>query len=94
MDLLEPSETKTRCAYKGSASYWHVRAGDTFEDDVVWTYAEPQHDAEAVRGMLCFFNERVDIELDGELQERPLTPWSPEWKGEREEESGPPVIRG
>lgn len=76
MDLLEPSETKTRCAYKGSASYWHVRAGETFEDDVVWTYAEPQHDAEAVRGMLCFFNERVDIELDGVVGERPVTQWS------------------
>jgi uncharacterized protein (DUF427 family) len=77
MELLEPSETKTRCAYKGSASYWHVRVGDAGEDDLVWTYAEPQHDAEAVRGLLCFFNERVDLELDGEVGERPLTQWSP-----------------
>jgi len=76
MDLLEPSETKTRCAYKGSASYWNVRVGDTFEDDLVWSYAEPQHDAEAVRGLLCFFNERVDIELDGVTGERPVTQWS------------------
>jgi len=76
MDLLEPSETKTRCAYKGSASYWHVRVGDTLEDDLVWSYAEPQHDAEAVRGLVCFFNERVDIELDGVAGERPVTQWS------------------
>jgi uncharacterized protein (DUF427 family) len=76
MDLLEPSETKTRCAYKGSASYWNVRVGDRLEDDLVWTYAEPQHDAEQVRGLLCFFNERVDLEIDGVVGERPHTQWS------------------
>jgi uncharacterized protein (DUF427 family) len=76
MELLEPSESKTRCAYKGSASYWNVRVGDHFEDDLVWTYAAPKHDAEQVRGMLCFFNERVDLELDGVVGERPQTQWS------------------
>jgi uncharacterized protein (DUF427 family) len=76
MELLEPSESKTRCAYKGSASYWNVRVGDRFEDDLVWTYAQPKHDAEQVRGMLCFFNERVDLELDGVVGERPHTQWS------------------
>jgi uncharacterized protein (DUF427 family) len=79
-DLLEPSSTKTRCAYKGSASYWHVRVGgdlhDDLHDDLVWTYPDPQHDAEPVRDLLCFFNERVDLELDGEIGERPITQWS------------------
>src|SRR5215213_5569801 len=75
-ELLEPSPTKTRCAYKGSASYWHVRAGQTVEDDLAWTYRDPQHDAEAVRDRIAFFDERVELELDGELQERPATQWS------------------
>jgi len=75
-ELLETSETKTRCAYKGSASYWHVRVGGRLEDDLVWSYPEPQHDAEQVRGLLCFFNESVDLELDGEVGERPRTQWS------------------
>jgi uncharacterized protein (DUF427 family) len=75
-DLLEASATTTRCAYKGSASYWSVRVGDRFEDDLVWSYLEPEHDAEQVRGLLCFFNERVDLELDGEPVERPRTQWS------------------
>jgi hypothetical protein len=35
--------------------------------------------------MVAFFSERVDIELDGELQDRPLTPWSPHWPGPRSE---------
>jgi len=76
VELLEPSGKKTRCAYKGSASYWHVRVGDRREDDLVWTYAEPQHDAEPVRDLLCFFDERVDVEVDGERLDRPQTQWS------------------
>ena len=63
-ELLVPSPKKTRCAYKGSASYWHVRVGDALHEDIVWTYADPQHDAEPVRDLLCFFNERVELRLD------------------------------
>ena len=72
MELLEPSAKKTRCAYKGSASYWSV--GD--EKDLAWTYADPQHDGEPIRDLLCFFQERVDLELDGVVGARPQTQWS------------------
>jgi uncharacterized protein (DUF427 family) len=75
-DLLEPSEKRTRCAYKGVASYWHVRVGDTLHEDLAWTYEEPDGDGRAIRGLICFFNERVDLEVDGRIQERPATPWS------------------
>jgi uncharacterized protein (DUF427 family) len=76
LELLEPSSTLTRCAYKGQASYWHVRIGDELHEDLAWTYREPQHDAEPVRDLIAFFNERVDIEVDGRLHERPVTQWS------------------
>ncbi len=75
-DLLEPSEKKTRCAYKGVASYWHVRAGDALHEDLAWTYEEPDGDGRPIRGLICFFNERVDLEVDGVAQERPVTQWS------------------
>jgi uncharacterized protein (DUF427 family) len=71
-ELLEESDTDTICAYKGHASYWSI--GD--EDDIVWTYREPLNDAVPVKGMLAFFNERVDLEVDGVPQERPRTQWS------------------
>jgi uncharacterized protein (DUF427 family) len=71
MELLEPSAKQSRCAYKGLASYWHVRVGEQLHEDVVWTYRDPGHDAEPVRDRLCFYNERVDIEVDGEVAERP-----------------------
>ena len=73
---LVPSSKKTRCAYKGSASYWHVRIGERTFEDLVWSYPEPQHDAEPVRDLFSFFNEKVDVELDGVPQERPQTQWS------------------
>lgn len=71
LNLLTASETTTMCAYKGVAEYW-AAAGR----DVAWTYREPLHDAAPVRDMIAFFNEHVDVTVDGELQERPRTPWS------------------
>jgi uncharacterized protein (DUF427 family) len=62
-DLLEPSYTTTRCPYKGIAHYWSLRVGDRYDKDLVWTYPEPFHDAEAVRGLLCFPQERADLEV-------------------------------
>ena len=44
--------------------------------DVAWSYEEPHNFAEAVEAMICFFNERVDISIDGVAVERPRTPWS------------------
>jgi uncharacterized protein (DUF427 family) len=75
-ELLRESDNRTGCAYKGFASYWHVQVGDTEEDDLVWTYLEPRPEAQRIQGMLSFFNERVDLEVDGEPQERPVTQWS------------------
>ena len=76
-ELLEPSEKRTGCAYKGFASYWSLRTGDTFEEDLVWTYREPVRGMEPIKDLLAFFNERVELEVDGEVLERPETPWSP-----------------
>jgi uncharacterized protein (DUF427 family) len=75
-ELFERSEKKTRCAYKGEASYRHVRAGGTLHEDLGWTYEEPDDDGRAIRGLICFFNERVDLEVGGEQQARPVTQWS------------------
>lgn len=69
-DLLEASDTTTRCAYKGEASYWSVRGATGLEPDLVWSYQDPGPEAERVRGYVAFFDERVDVEVDGELQAR------------------------
>jgi uncharacterized protein (DUF427 family) len=69
---LEPSDHRTTCAYKGHATHFSV-AG---EDAVAWGYEDPLNDAVPVKDMVCFYNERVDIEIDGEREERPQTQWS------------------
>jgi uncharacterized protein (DUF427 family) len=72
MDLLRPSDTRSACAYKGHASYFSTADAD----DVAWIYREPLREASEVTGWIAFFNERVDIVVDGERLERPVTPWS------------------
>jgi uncharacterized protein (DUF427 family) len=76
-DALVESDKRTGCAYKGFASYWSVEAGGELEEDLAWFYPEPTRDAERIAGYVAFFNERADIYVDGELQERPVTQWSP-----------------
>jgi uncharacterized protein (DUF427 family) len=71
-DLLTPSDRRTACAYKGEASYWAF--GDA--GNVAWTYRAPLREAAEVTGRIAFFNERVDVFVDGERLERPVTPWS------------------
>jgi uncharacterized protein (DUF427 family) len=71
--VLAPSATRSICAYKGRASYWSI-AGD---EDIAWTYAEPLREAAEIRDCIAFFNERVDLVVDGTRLERPVTPWSP-----------------
>jgi len=69
---LSPSDTVTYCPYKGRAAYYSVGG----ERDLVWYYPEPLPEAAGVAGLVCFYNERVDLELDGEPAERPASPWS------------------
>jgi uncharacterized protein (DUF427 family) len=76
MDKLLPSEKNTQCPYKGVASYWSVKVGEDILEDLVWSYQDPIPEAAKMKGHLCFFNEKVDLEVDGEEQERPQTQWS------------------
>jgi uncharacterized protein (DUF427 family) len=76
MDLLERTGTTTECPYKGVATYWSARIGGQVRKDVVWSYPYPIPEMPKIEHLLAFFNERVDLYVDGELQPRPKTPWS------------------
>ena len=65
MDLLQPTQTHTRCPYKGIASYWSVVLDGKRFDDVVWAYPTPIPEASKIENLLSFYNERVDIFVDG-----------------------------
>lgn len=65
LDLLRPTGVQTGCPYKGIADYWSVIIGAVEHDDIVWSYPSPLPEASGIADMLCFFNERVDIVVDG-----------------------------
>jgi uncharacterized protein (DUF427 family) len=75
-ELLVPSDRVSRCPYKGTARYWSVQAGGHLYRDVAWSYPEPVVECPRITGLVAFFNERVDLVVDGVLEERPHTPWS------------------
>jgi uncharacterized protein (DUF427 family) len=77
---LEPSDYRSRCAYKGEARYWSTAVGHTPHVNLAWTYESPRHDAAPVKDRVAFFNERVDLDVDGVREVRPGGPWAdPDW---------------
>ena len=76
LGALTPSGGTTTCAYKGYATTLSARVNGEVVDGIAWTYPDPRREVERIRGHVCFLNEHVDIELDGEPQERPVTKFS------------------
>ena len=44
--------------------------------DVAWSYEQPLEDAVAITGLVAFWDEQVDVYLDGERRDRPGGPIS------------------
>jgi uncharacterized protein (DUF427 family) len=95
---LTPTDSASACPYKGVASYYSVEVPDGHDGrDLVWYYEDPYDEVRRVKGLVCFFNEKVDIELDGVVQPRPESAWhghvgSPHLRGAQNED--PVVTRG
>lgn len=71
MDLLERSGVVTTCAYKGRAQHLSLEG----EPNIAWTYDQAEREVAPIEGRVCFYDEWVDNEIDGEPQERPVTPF-------------------
>lgn len=67
-DLLEPTETKTTCPFKGEASYWSVRVGDRLAEDATWAYPEPLEGVPWLAGHHAFYWDRLDAWFDEDEQ--------------------------
>ena len=76
MDLLSPTDTTTKCPYKGTAEYYSVDVDGTVHDDVVWWYRHPTHESAGIAGLVSFYNEKVQLFVDGEPVGRPTTAFS------------------
>lgn len=76
MALLTATASQTQCPYKGTASYWTATVNGRDYLDIVWSYLTPIPENPKIQGLLCFYNEKVDIYVDGQLEVRPETAWS------------------
>jgi uncharacterized protein (DUF427 family) len=71
---LLPTATVTSCPYKGQTSgYWSVRVGETVHEDLAWAYDFPTRQLSPIAGLIAFYNEKVDVTIDGQRLERPVT---------------------
>lgn len=69
---LTPTDTVTACPYKGTTSgYWTALVGGTTHPDIAWSYDFPTRQLLPIAGLVAFYNEKVDIVLDGQRLDRP-----------------------
>lgn len=70
MEYLTPSDLKTRCPYKGVASYWSADVNGKHYENVVWSYQDPVPELPKIKGLYSFYNENVDLlTIDGKKWE-------------------------
>jgi uncharacterized protein (DUF427 family) len=74
---LRSTDKGTTCPFKGAASYWSIEVDGNRHENLVWAYEDPIEGMEAIKGRIAFFDERVDVVIDGEPQPRPTTQWTP-----------------
>ena len=74
---LVPTDTVTACPYKGvTSAYWSAKLGDDVHPDLAWAYDFPTRQLLPIAGLVAFYNEEVDLSIDGERLERPVTHFS------------------
>ena len=74
-ELLQPSEKMMGSPYKGQANYYSVTVGEEIVEDLAWYYRYPFPEAAKIANHLCFPQGKVDMFVNGELQEKPRSRW-------------------
>jgi uncharacterized protein (DUF427 family) len=62
--VLEPTDHRTHCPFKGDARYWSVRVGDRVAENAVWSYPEPLPAVPWLAGLVAFYWHRMDAWFD------------------------------
>jgi uncharacterized protein (DUF427 family) len=60
MSLLERTDHKTYCPYKGDCAYYSIPLGGDRSVNAVWTYEEPFAAVASIKDYLAFYPDRVD----------------------------------
>jgi uncharacterized protein (DUF427 family) len=76
LDLLAPSANRSHCPYKGDADrYWDFE-GHRDGSGIAWSYSHPYPAVGQIKDRVAFYNELVDITVDGVPQPRPVSLFS------------------
>jgi uncharacterized protein (DUF427 family) len=52
---LKPSDTTSRCPWKGVANYYSLLVDGETNEDAAWVYADPDDAAAAIKGHIAFW---------------------------------------
>ncbi|MBX4888483.1 DUF427 domain-containing protein [Rhizobium bangladeshense] len=61
MTLLQRTDHRTHCPYKGDASYYSIALGGERSENAVWTYEAPHAAVSNIKDYLAFYPDRVDV---------------------------------
>jgi uncharacterized protein (DUF427 family) len=76
-ERLIRTDTTTRCPYKGTTTgYWSVHTSEATYPDLAWSYDFPTRELTPIAGLVAFYNEKVDLSIDGRRLDRPQTHFS------------------
>lgn len=63
-DLLRATSFSTTCPFKGQASYWTLEVAGAVHDGIVWSYEQPIPQAEAITGLMSFYDDRATLTVE------------------------------
>lgn len=73
LTVLTENRHTASCPYKGDSVFFDAHIGGDIVDDVAWSYTLPRPESAAVAGLVCFYDEKVDVDIDGVRQQRPVS---------------------
>jgi uncharacterized protein (DUF427 family) len=77
LELLSHSKLTTGCPYKGTANYYDVNLpSGKKKNDLAWWYRTAYPESTDIKGFIAFYDEKVDVFVDGKRVERPKSPFS------------------
>ena len=76
LDALVATASVSHCPYKGQAEWWSVCVGGDTYEDLAWSYRSPLPESQKIAGLIAFYDEKVDVYVDGVRQPRPVSKFS------------------
>ena len=65
IEVLAKSDYVSACPYKGDAQHWHLTADGDTVDNAAWSLPHPLPEGLAAAEHVCFYPEKLDVEVDG-----------------------------